>query len=116
MPDGDTNAAKILDTIIKHPITGAAMIGAIVLSTTALLSVKNDIQRVNDLVTQDRQTSQELKLRVDKIEEKTTEKLDRMQNDIGDVKATVRGLDANIQGLNRNIEIYIRQNSPTPPR
>lgn len=116
MPDGDTNAAKILDTIIKHPITGATMIGAVILSTTAWLSVKNDIQRINDLVTQDRQTSQELKLRVDKIEEKTTEKLDRMQGDIGDMKATVRGLDASIQGLNRNIEIYIRQNSPTPPR
>ena len=114
--ESDEAGAKILQTIISHPITGVSMIVLIAASAIALYSVKSDIARVNDLVTQDRQVSEQLRVRVDRVEEKTTEKLDRMQNDLGEVKASVRGLDVGIQGLNRNVETLIRQNSPTPPR
>lgn len=92
------------------------MIALISASAIALYSVKSDISRVNDQIIQDRQVAQELRTRVDRVEEKTTEKLDRMQNDLGEVKTSVRGLDVGIQGLNRNVEALIRQNTPAPPR
>lgn len=106
----DEAASEILSTVLKHPLTAASMIAAVAFSVYAWASVRTDISKINDLVVQDRDSMRALTTRVDKVEEKTAEKLEKVQSDVSDVKATVKGIDASIQILIR------RDNNSSSPR
>jgi len=118
--DKDEVGRDLLKTFSQHPATVLSMIiaGLAVawLSFGAYNSIRTEIRDIGNDIDRVKSAQTTMSNRVDKIEEKTTEKLDMMQRDLSDVKATVKGLDTGVNGLNRNLEILIRQNQPPPPR
>lgn len=123
----DEVGRDLLKTFSKHPTQALIMLvaglvaawasfGAYSSIKTEIRDLGRDIERVNQLVAQDRTAQTNLSNRVDKVEERTTEKLDAMQRDLSDVKANVRGMSVGMEGVARNVEILIRQNTPAPPR
>jgi hypothetical protein len=112
----DANGSEIIKAAIRSPFSAMTLAGGFIAVTTLWWSQTAGIERISERVAQieRRVEAAEAVAKEDKRESAT--KLDRLQNDMGDMRAAVRGLSVGVDNLNRNLETLIRQQNPAGPR
>ena len=105
----DENGSKVVQAVIRSPFSAMTLIGGIVYGTVLWMTQSAGLEKVSDRVTQVERRLADAELATKEDKRETTQKLDRLQSDIGDMKAVVRGMSVGIDGLNRNVETLIRQ-------
>jgi len=109
----ETDDAAVLRSVLEHPRTAfgllVVLIGFCFVGAGAYYSITNRQARQDEILIEHSKLISDVKSDMTQIDRRNGDKLDRMQNDLSDLKTSIRGLDTSIRFM-------LREQAPQTPQ
>lgn len=116
----DEGVSSFLKMLAKRPITVGgpilAIIGGATLATAAWMTLNANVTHSTERITQIEMRVSGLETKVQNVDDKATSNLDKVRSDLSIVKNDLSEVKGDVKGIDRNIQILVRQGASTPPR
>ena len=105
LADPETDDAAVMRSILEHPRTAfgflLVLVGFCFVGAGAYYSITNRQSRQDEILIEHSKLISDVKNDMTQIDRRNGDKLDRMQNDLSDLKTSIRGLDTSIRFMLR---------------
>lgn len=97
MTDKEEGAKALMVTAYKHPTVTlsvvAGLVSGAVVGTIAWITVQRDVSDISKATIEQKAAIIEMQNRINDVERRSSDKMDLVQRDIGEVKASIRGIE-----------------------